>query len=45
MVRNTSRRVHVSSDRYALMMQTRHGVAQRFNGDQRWVSTFRRGAF
>ena len=45
MVRNTSRRVNVSSHRYALMMQTRHGVAQRFREDQRWVSTFRRGAF
>jgi len=45
MVRNTSRCVHVSSHRYALVMQTRHGVAQRFSEDQRSISTFRRGAF
>jgi hypothetical protein len=43
MVRNTSLRVNVSSHRYAPMMQTGHGVAQRFRKDQRWTLKFHRG--
>ena len=43
MVRSMSRRVNVSSHRYARMMQTRHGMAQRFGEDQRSISRFRQG--
>jgi hypothetical protein len=43
MVRNSSRRVNVSSHRYAQMMQTRHGVAQRPGEDQRSISKFLQG--
>lgn len=43
MVRNTSRRVNVSSHLDAPMMQTRRGVAQRSSEDQRSVSRFRGG--
>ncbi len=43
MVRNTSRRVNVSSHRHAHTMQTRRGAAQRSSEDQRSVSGFRRG--